>query len=177
MPRRFLRRILPKPHELHREQRLRIFGKWLHNPDLWYLNRNSVAGAVSIGLFIAFIPVPFQMLLAAAVAMALGRNLPIAVSTVWVTNPLTMPPLFFATYKLGTWILDEPPRVIEFSISFSWLASKFGTIWKPFLLGCLMLGLSSAALGNVTVRLLWRLHVLRRWRARRQRRTSQASPV
>nr|MBS0020924.1 DUF2062 domain-containing protein [Gammaproteobacteria bacterium] len=177
MPRRFLRRFLPKPHELHREKFLHLFGKALQNPDLWHLNRNSVAGGVSIGLFIAFVPVPFQMLLAAAAAMASGCNLPIAVLMVWVTNPLTIPPLFFAAYKLGAWLLDETPRAIEFSISFHWLATKLATVWKPLLLGCLVIGTSSAAFGNATVRLVWRLHVLHRWNARRQQRGRQESTL
>ncbi|MFZ0254591.1 MAG: DUF2062 domain-containing protein [Gammaproteobacteria bacterium] len=177
MPRRFLRRFLPKPQELHREKFLRLLGKPLQNPDLWYLNRNSVAGGVSIGLFLAFVPVPFQMLLAAAAAMASGCNLPIAVLMVWVTNPLTIPPLFFAAYKLGAWLLDETPRAIEFSVSFHWLATKLTTVWKPFLLGCLVIGVSSAAVGNATVRIVWRLHVLHRWNARRQRRRRQESTL
>ena len=177
MPRRFLRRFLPKPHELHGEKFLRLLGKPLQNPDLWYLNRNSVAGGVSIGLFIAFVPVPFQMLLAAAAATVSGYNLPIAVLMVWVTNPLTIPPLFFAAYKLGAWMLDETPRAIEFSISFHWLATKFSAIWKPFLLGCLVSGVGSAAVGNAAVRVLWRLHVLHRWNARRQRRRREESAL
>lgn len=170
MPRRFLKQFLPKPHELHRERFFHFLGKPLQNPDLWYLNRNSVAGGVSIGLFVAFVPVPFQMLLAAAAAMVMGCNLPIAVLMVWVTNPVTIPPLFIAAYKLGAWMLDETPRTIEFSISMHWLATKFNTVWKPFLLGCLAMGVLSAAIGNAMVRIVWRLHVVHRWNARRQRR-------
>ena len=94
MPRKFLRRFLPAAHQIRREGTLKVFGALLHNPNLWHLNRNSVAGAVSVGLFIAFVPAPGQMVLAAAAAIAVGRNLPIAVLMVWVSNPLTMPPLF-----------------------------------------------------------------------------------
>jgi uncharacterized protein (DUF2062 family) len=25
---------------------------------------------------------------------------------VWITNPITMPPIFYGCYKLGAWILD-----------------------------------------------------------------------
>ena len=55
MPRKLLRRFLPSAHELRKEGQLRLFGELLHNPNLWHLNRNSVAGAVSIGLFMAFV--------------------------------------------------------------------------------------------------------------------------
>lgn len=174
MPRRILRRVLPSARQIRDEGHLKLFGDLLHNPNLWHLNRNSVAGAVSIGLFMAFVPVPFQMVLAAAAAIAVGRNLPIAVVMVWVTNPVTMPPIFFAAYKTGAWLLDETPKIIQFEISFRWLFTKLGDIWEPFLLGCAVLATFTAALGNVAVRLLWRLQVIRNWRERKDRREKRA---
>ncbi|MGB1541119.1 MAG: DUF2062 domain-containing protein, partial [Cycloclasticus sp.] len=77
---------------------LKVFGPLIHNQNVWHLNRRSFAGAISVGLFIAFIPLPAQMLIAAAAAIALHVNLPVAVATVWVSNPITMPPLFYAAY-------------------------------------------------------------------------------
>lgn len=174
MPRKILRRFLPSARQFREERHLKLFGELLHDPNLWHLNRNSVAGAVSIGLFMGFVPVPFQMLLAAAAAIGVGRNLPIAVLMVWVTNPVTMPPIFFAAYKLGAWLLNETPRAIQFEMSFQWLFTKLGDIWEPFLLGCATLGIFSAALGNVAVRLLWRLHVIRNWRERKEKRAKRA---
>lgn len=170
MVRKFLRRRLPKQHHIQKDKILRIFGALLHNPDLWHLNRNSAALAVSVGLFLAFVPIPFQMVLAAAAAIALGCNLPIAVAMVWVSNPVTIPPLFFAAYRVGASLLHITPKTIEFELSLSWLWSEIGLIWQPLLLGCFVLGLASAALGNVLTRVLWRLHVVQRWRQRKQKR-------
>jgi uncharacterized protein (DUF2062 family) len=48
-----------------------------------------------VGLFCAFIPVPFQMLLAAPSAIIFSANLPVSIALVWITNPITMPPIFF----------------------------------------------------------------------------------
>lgn len=177
MVKKHLRRLLPKAHEFHKDRYLRLFGKLLHKPNLWHLNRDSVAVAVSVGLFMAFVPLPFQMLLAAGTAIALDCNLPIAVVMVWVTNPLTMPPMFFAAYKVGAWLLNEPSRVIEFELSFHWLIAKLETIGVPLLLGCLVLGVASAIIGNVAVRVLWRLHVMRRWRERREKRANRQSAL
>jgi hypothetical protein len=49
-------------------------------------------------------------------------------------------------------------------------------IWQPFLLGCFVLGTVSAVLGNMTIRLLWRLHVVRYLKRKRlKRQQSMAS--
>lgn len=170
MPRKILKRFLPDHHRILKHKQLKIFGGWLHNPNLWHLNRRSVAGAFSVGLLVAFVPIPFQMLLAAAIALATHVNLPIAVSLVWISNPLTMPALFYFAYKVGAWMLSVPTHSVQFELSIDWLMTKLGDIWQPFLLGCLVLGLLSATLGNIIIRGFWRMHVINNWRNRRQRR-------
>lgn len=152
------------------ERSLRLFGRVLHNANLWHLNRYSVAWAVSVGLFMAFVPVPFQMVLAAAAAILIGCNLPVAVVMVWFSNPITMPPLFYAAYKLGAGILGEPPQRVSFEMSFEWLLTRLDDIWQPLLLGCLIMGVTAALIGHAAVRLIWRIHVQQSWRARRARR-------
>jgi uncharacterized protein (DUF2062 family) len=174
VPRKFLKRVLPKEHDLRREGTLRLFGSRLRNRELWHLSRNSVAGAVSVGLFCACVPVPGQMVLAAGAAVLLGYNLAIAVVSVWITNPITAPPIFFAAYKLGAHLLDRAPRAVEFEMSMDWFLSEFGVIWEPLLLGGVILGLLSAVVGNLVVRGLWRLHVIRRWKERQARRSHSA---
>jgi len=171
MPRKFLRKLVPSLRDLPEGKRLRsLFGALLANANLWHLNRYSVAWGVSVGLFTAFIPVPFQMVLAATAAIVIGCNLPIAVVLVWISNPVTMPPMFFAAYKFGAWLMDSPSRVVEFEVSIHWLLTKLGDIWEPFLLGCLLLGLIAAAIGHGAVRIIWRIHVTSTWRERRFRR-------
>jgi len=57
---------------------------------------------MAVGLFCAFVPLPIQMLLAAAAAIIFRVNLPISVGLVWITNPVTIPPMFYFCYKVGT---------------------------------------------------------------------------
>jgi uncharacterized protein (DUF2062 family) len=110
------------------------------------------------------------MILAAIGAIVARVNLPISVVLVWITNPLTMPPIFYFAYKVGTWILDRPVQEIHFELSGDWLMQELGHIWQPFLLGCFICGVISAVLGYVFMRGFWRLHVSRSWQHRRQKR-------
>ncbi|MFT5394257.1 MAG: hypothetical protein ACI8PT_004467 [Gammaproteobacteria bacterium] len=175
MPKKLLRRWLPHPHHLRSARGLRMFGRLLANQDLWSVNRRSVARAGAVGLFIAFIPVPAQMVFAAGAAIWLRINLPVAVSMVWVTNPLTIPFIFYGAYRCGSWLLDRPAPSIEFEASFTWLYEQMSTIWAPLLLGSLVLGVVSALVGYLAISVLWRVHVIRRWRERRaQKRAARA---
>lgn len=174
MPKKLLRRFMPD-HRLIRDHRhLQFLGQMLHHPHLWHLNRHSVAGAFSVGLFVAFIPLPFQMVIAAIMAILFHTNLPISVMLVWVSNPITMPALFYFAYITGAWILDVAIQRVTFELSLNWIMNNLGTIWQPFLLGCLLLGISSALLGNILMRYLWRRKVLRNWELRKKRRQQKA---
>ena len=160
---------------MRRDQSLRFLGSRLNNHNLWHLNRNSVATAVGVGLFLAFMPVPSQMLVAAGVAVLIGCNLPIAVLCCWVTNPITIPFLFYGAYRVGTWVLGVPHRMLEFEFSFEWIQTVFADIWQPLLTGCFILGTLSALVGSVLTRALWRFQVVTMWRRRRARRLAAAA--
>ncbi|NIP74298.1 MAG: DUF2062 domain-containing protein [Gammaproteobacteria bacterium] len=170
MPRKFFKRMMPDHRKVRDHRHLQVFGRLLHDPNLFHLNRRSVAGAFAVGLFVAFIPVPFQMVLAAMLAIFARVNLPLSVALVWVTNPLTMPPLYYVSYKLGAWLLGTPPRPFRFELSFQWLTSELIEVWQPFLLGCFVAGLIAGVLGYFAVRLFWRWQVIYSYRTRRQRR-------
>lgn len=168
---RLLRKVVPEARSIRGHATLRsVFGRLLLSPDLWHLNRASVAWAVSVGLFAAWAPVPFQMVLAAGVAILVRCNLPVAVTLVWVSNPVTVAPMFYSAYKLGEWMLDLPPGEFRIELSLRWLLDELGQVWEPFLLGCLVMGLASAVLGQVAIRLVWRAHVMASWRERRIQR-------
>jgi hypothetical protein len=170
MPRRIIKRYIPNPETIRDHKHLRFLGTLLHDPNILHLNRRSVSGAFVVGLFWAFIPVPFQMVFAAVTAIAARVNLPISVALVWLTNPLTMGPVYYFTYKLGSWILDRPMQKVQFELSYEWVTHELSLIWEPFLLGCFVTSAVSAILGYVFVRLFWRLHVTSNWKRRIARR-------
>lgn len=169
MPKKIIKRYMPEPHKIREHRSLSFLGDILHDPGLWHMNRRSVSGAFAVGLFFAWVPVPFQMALAALVAVPFRVNLPISVALVWITNPLTMPPMFYAAYLLGTVLLGTEPMAFEFELSWEWLKHGLGHIWEPFLLGCGVLGVISAALGYAGMRGIWRYHLIRRLQEKRAR--------
>lgn len=171
MPKKFIKRFMPDPDKIRNHKHLRIFGKLLHDPNLLHLNRRSASGAFAVGLFFMWIPVPFQMLLAAAGAIYFRVNLIIAVPLVWITNPLTMPPMFYFAYLVGTWVLRTPAEKFEFELSMEWLGNSLAAYGPAFLLGCLIMAVVSSALGYISIRLLWRWHVVSQWSEKKKRRT------
>jgi uncharacterized protein (DUF2062 family) len=174
MPKKFLKRYMPDHNKIRNHKQLnRLFGTLLHDPNLLHLNRRSVSGAFAVGLFFAFVPLPTQMIMAAGVAILFRVNLPLSVGLVWLTNPLTIPPMFYFCYKLGTWILGTPLLDIEFQLSWEWLATEMTHIWQPFLLGCAVAGTVSAILGWVGIRLIWRCHVAHHLKRRKAARAAR----
>ncbi len=161
MPRRFIKRFLPHHTKIKEHKYLKHLGEHLHDPKLWHLNHRSVSKAVAAGLFIMYLPIPFQMLVAALVAIWLRINLPISVAIVWISNPLTMPPMFYAAYKLGAWIMGRPPQNFEFEASLVWLGQSLNGIMEPFLLGCLIMGSALAISGYFATQAFWRIMALR----------------
>lgn len=171
MARKFIKRLTPSPEWIKKQNSLRFLGAWLHEPNLWHLTRHSVSSATFIGCFVAFIPLPAQMVIAACLALIFRANLAISVVLVWITNPLTIAPIFYIAYKVGHAVLGSSPHeAFEFEISLDWIVASLSANWQPFILGCLLCGLFLGLLGSTLVRFAWRLHVIKRWNERRQRR-------
>ena len=172
MPRKIIKRYLPHPHRITQNPLIKGLGPRLHDPGLWHINRRSVSGAFAIGLFFTFMPIPFQMVPAAISAILFRVNILIAMPTVWISNPVTIPPLFYFCYKVGGWILDTPPGDFKFDLSFHWLANELTAIWQPFLLGCFVVASISSLAGYLFVRGIWRFHIWQHIIERRQRNKS-----
>lgn len=185
MPRKFFRRYLPTPQSVREHRVLGRFGAWLHHPNLWHLNRRSVAGGVANGMFCGLIPGPFQMLGAAILAIVFRVNLPVALATTLYTNPLTIGPLYVAAYYLGRVLVGGDVAALAEAPEFSWaamgdwmraMARWAMSLGKPLAVGLVALALLLAVLGYAAVDIAWRAHVVMAWRRRRAaRRATRAS--
>ena len=171
MMKRFLQRHLPDPHQLRTHKRLRFLGELLHDPRLWHFSRRSTVRGLAAGAFYAFVPFPWQMLLAAATAAWLRFNLPVAVAMVWITNPLTIPPIFYFNYRFGAWLLGRPTLDWAFEPSLDWLLRQAGDVGWPLLVGSLVVAVIAGITTFCIAHLLWRWHIIARFR-RRHRNTA-----
>ena len=160
---------MPHPSAILENKWLNFLGPRLHDPSLWHLNRRSAAGGLALGMFCTFIPLPLQMAIAAIGAFLFRVNILIAVPTVWISNPITMPAIFYFCYLLGTQMLSTPVTVVEFNMSWSWLSATLGEIWQPFLLGCFTVSTVTSIAAFFLVHLLWRLHIISHLKQRRLR--------
>lgn len=70
----------------------------------------SIAGGLGLGVFIAFTPtIGVQLILAFIFATFFDLNRPAAMIPVWITNPVTVAPIYTFNYWLGIKLWDGPP--------------------------------------------------------------------
>jgi uncharacterized protein (DUF2062 family) len=180
VPRKFFRKYMPDADTVRASRLAAPFGSWLQHPNLWCLNRKSVAGAVAIGLFCGLIPGPLQMLGALLLAIALRKNIPVALLATLYTNPLTIVPLYVLAYGYGQLLLGATQGAIPFE-PFLWdwsniagslrgLGAWMLGLGKPLGVGLLALALTFAAIGYFVTEMFWRLYVVKAWRSRAKRR-------
>lgn len=154
-----IHRLFPILDRMDEHPRLQAaLGFILHHPYLWHFNRRVVARAVASGLFWAFIPVPFQMILSGLTAFYLRANLPIAVALVWISNPLTIPPLTYVSYLIGFKLLNKEPAG-DFGVWDLDVAALFGVYFVPIIIGSLFLACVLSFIGYVGTRVVWNVMV------------------
>jgi uncharacterized protein len=184
MPRKFFRKYLPSHESVRQNRYIRFFGTALHHPNLWHLNRKSVAGGTAVGLFCGLVPGPLQMLSAALLAILFRVNLPVSVILTWYTNPFTIVPLYYIAYKLGMFVTGGKGKVLPgddldllalpimewIPALYHWVAS----MGRPFVLGLFLLALILAVAGYLLAIAAWRVHVTLAWNKRRRTRLLSA---
>lgn len=183
--RKLFRQYHPQLEAIRNHRWLRPFAGWLHHPDLWHLHRRSVAGAVAVGLFCGLIPGPVQVASAVLFAVLFRVNLPLSALVTAYSNPFTIVPLYLLAYELGRWVLGAangahmaPPPFPEVHWD-NWidaLWSWFFALGEPLLVGLPLLAVIFSVAGYLLVRVLWRVAVVLRWRARARRRAQKKIP-
>lgn len=195
----FLQRLkawLPTPDTIRSQRWLRWLAPFMSHPRLWHLSRRGVALGVALGVFFGLL-IPIAQIPAAGVAaVVLRANLPAAMASTFVTNPVTFGPLYYAAYRLGNMVLgsgeapaqdlDEERLVEELTAATEeepaslslvdrlkrWLA-QIGQVGKPLFTGLAILAIACGLAVYVLTDALWRLRV--RWV--RRRRLAMRSPT
>lgn len=177
------RRYLPEPDALRQHRALRWMGPWLQHPRLWHVNRRGIAMGLAIGVFFGLLIPVAQIFFATAAALLLRANIPAAVGSTLITNPITFAPVYYAAYHLGAWMLGyaEVPLVdvnlenvaarTETGLAL-WM-DRLATIGAPLATGLLTLAVCLSVLIYFAVHWAWRLRIVRAWQRRKARRRAR----
>jgi uncharacterized protein (DUF2062 family) len=172
----WLKRHIPNRDSIHRYRLLRPFAPHLVNPALWRMTRRSVPRAVALGLFVGVI-IPFlHTVIAAILAIPLRANVAISAAFTLLINPLTIPPLYYAAYRIGSWELHHdaslvnPAAAERFSSELSrflfWIHQASG----PIAVGVLSIAVAAALIGYLAASVVWAGWLRSKFRQRRHAR-------
>ena len=154
----------------------KILEKYKIPREYFSINRRSVSRGVLVGLFWGFIPMPMQMLGVILTTPLLRFNVPIAISMVWLSNPLTMPPMYYMEYLTGNLILGRP-NIQHVEMTMEWFKTHIGDIFVPLYVGTAFYSIVVSFLIYLLINWLWvrsvkhekhRKEALRRERKKRQ---------
>ncbi|GAC1309081.1 MAG: hypothetical protein NVSMB10_15870 [Steroidobacteraceae bacterium] len=167
---RWLKSITPERRVLEKLWCLRPFTALVVDRGCWAFRRSSVIRAFSLGLLIAFVPptplLPLHLSLCAIFGILFRVNIPVLVATVFVSNPFTWFPQIAGSLWVGSRLLGVNLGPLLRQLSHQSLSAQLHQLWRPLLLGALILGLCAAALGYVGAQVAWRAWVTYRWRHR-----------
>ena len=102
-----LKQLMPTPETLRNNRWLRWMGPVLNHPRLWHFSRKGIAMGLALGIFFGLLIPVAQIPFSATMAVVLRANLPMAVASTLVTNPVTFGPVYYGAYRLGKWVLGE----------------------------------------------------------------------
>ena len=172
MLRKFFRRLSApyRGNQEHAAWYLRPFRALLAHPVYFSINRRSVTGGLVLGLFVGVMPFLGHTLVVVVAALLLRVNLPVAVLSTWIANPLTYGPIIYGEYMLGSFLMQLPPSDLHLGQPWMELALALAETWRPLWLGAVVTGLTLAGAAYLLSNTGWRLMTQRRLRHREARR-------
>ena len=126
-------------------------------PEFLQANRKMISRGVLLGIFIAFIPMPMQMALVLAFMPFFRFNVPIALAMCWLSNPFTMPPMYYMEYLTGSFFLGT--EIGDVSISLEWFKENLDDIFIPLYAGTLFYSVFGSLLAYWGVNHFWKSSV------------------
>jgi len=105
---RFLR-PLPRRATIHRYPVLKFFAQTARKrPYLWSFREQHVSSAIYVGCILAFLPAyGFQIVLAFFCALLFRSNLLITTGLQFITNPVTIAPIYLFTHRVGVYVINN----------------------------------------------------------------------
>ncbi|MDA0979174.1 MAG: DUF2062 domain-containing protein [Proteobacteria bacterium] len=174
---KLFKKHLPTREQLRAMKSLQFLGHVMFESNLWHFNRQSLSLAALVGGICCFMPIPFQMIPCVFICIWVRCNIPFAVAIVWISNPLTMPPMMFFAYRVGASLMGMPHLEMPDSFSFEWFTDQLAIVWQPLLFGSVVCGLVSGLAGFLFIQLYFRWRVARYRRRRRQRKAGEITRI
>jgi len=141
-----------------KHKKLRDFIKKYKIPSQYLAtNRRMISRAVLIGLFIAFIPMPMQMAAVLLFVPFIKFNVPVALAMCWLSNPLTMPLMYYMEYLTGSFLLGIEPEPVEMTLE--WFSHNFDNIFIPLYFGTAIYSIFGSLFGYFLVNFFWKSSV------------------
>lgn len=153
-----IRKIFKKNKNNHKLQQ--FIEKYKIPREYLTINRKSISKGVFVGLLIGFIPMPMQMLAVLAITPFFKFNVPIAISMVWLSNPLTMPFMYYMEYQTGNLILGRE-GVENIELTLDWFSENWDNILLPLYIGTIPYSLFVSGIIYYVINKLWILSVQR----------------
>jgi len=126
-------------------------------PEFLASTRKMITRGVTLGLFVAFIPMPMQMAAILLFMPFFRFNVPIAIAMVWITNPFTMPAIYVGEYYTGSFLLGMHITDVEMSID--WFSDNIEEIFVPLYTGALFYSITTSSLAYWLVNHFWKSSV------------------
>lgn len=170
-----LRARIPNREQIARNRWLAWLRPWLQHPKLWHWSRRGVAMGVALGVFFGLLIPIAQIPLSVAAAVIMRANIPTAMASTLVSNPVTFGPIYYGAYRLGVWVTGskERPKTIDLENPQHTVAHEEVSFWeritnlgKPLLVG---LSITAALMGLLTygiISLIWRWRTVIKRRSR-----------
>lgn len=170
----WVRHHAPTRESIERSRILRPVAHRILVPSLWRFNRRSVPRGVALGVLCGIL-FPFaHMAIAAVLALPLRANVPTAVGTTLINNPITFVPLLGAGITVGRIVLrvdrvvPGAPIATNVEHHAGWLhLIAQGSASMIVGLTVIAVGLSIAS--YFATSLAWRFKIARKWRNRHKK--------
>lgn len=178
-----LKRLLPNRESVGNNRWLRWIGPALLDPRLWRPTRRGIALGVALGVFFGLLIPLAQIPFSVGMAVLLRANVPTAIASTLITNPVTFGPIYYMAYRVGSTLVGEDEAHEEANQpqprgdgAAAWVLTvwdRISAVGKPLLLGLAIMASTMGVLAYLLVTWLWRLNSWLVLRRRRQRIVSR----
>ena len=149
-----IRRLFKKKRHDPQSKLGKILDKYNIPREYFSINRRSISRGVLIGLFWGFIPMPMQMLAVVMSTPFIRFNVPIAISMVWLSNPVTMPPMYYMEYLTGNFLLGKE-GIGGIELTMEWFKYHLADIFVPLYVGTAFYSIVVSYIIYLLINWLW----------------------